>query len=148
MSIDLGGNVTDFAPANVYCKGKPDTIHHVAAKAERGLPIIEFTPGEFAMVNVNRFVVGHDEYVHARVRRQRCPKALRRGRPEQHREAQSLNDADEFDRQKQPAKDDIGRRRRGDRVRDTPNEVTERKACVHDGQGAAKQRILPRQPGQ
>lgn len=35
VSIDLGGNVTDFAPADVYCKGKPETIHHVAAKAER-----------------------------------------------------------------------------------------------------------------
>lgn len=54
VSIDLGGNVTDFAPAHVYCKGKPDAIHHVAAKAERGLPIVEFTPGEFAMVKIQQ----------------------------------------------------------------------------------------------
>jgi hypothetical protein len=55
LTITHDGEETAFAPEVVRCEGESGTIHHVTLTMEGDeLPLIEVTPGEFAMVKLER----------------------------------------------------------------------------------------------
>ncbi len=39
---------------DVYCSGQPGQLHHLIGKTNHQLPLVEVTPGEFAMVKIGQ----------------------------------------------------------------------------------------------
>ncbi|WP_062946733.1 hypothetical protein [Brachybacterium sp. sponge] len=55
LTITHDGEETAFTPEVVRCEGEPGTIRHLTLKMEGDeLPLVEVTPGEFAMVKLER----------------------------------------------------------------------------------------------
>lgn len=55
LTITQSGEKSEFTPEVVRCKGESGTIRHVTLAMEGdGLPRVEVTPGEFAMVKLER----------------------------------------------------------------------------------------------
>lgn len=55
LTITHDGEETAFTPDIVRCEGEPGTIRHVSLAMEgEELPLVEVTPGEFAMVKLER----------------------------------------------------------------------------------------------
>lgn len=72
LTISRQGQPIAFSPTGVYCNGQPGSLRHLIAKTNNQLPLVEVTPGQFAMVkleqrgapekttNLAGITVGHD----------------------------------------------------------------------------------------
>ncbi|MGP5260718.1 hypothetical protein ACTXMW_12105 [Brachybacterium paraconglomeratum] len=55
LTITHDGEETAFTPEIVRCEGEPGTIRHITLTMDGDeLPLVEVTPGEFAMVKLER----------------------------------------------------------------------------------------------
>ncbi len=54
LELTTAAGTTVIAPTAVYCSGSPGQLRHLVAKTNDQPPIVEVTPGEFAMVKLGR----------------------------------------------------------------------------------------------
>lgn len=54
LTITLNGDLVEFEPTDVWCKVSGGELRHVIAKTNNRPPLLEVTPGEFAMLKVDQ----------------------------------------------------------------------------------------------
>src|SRR5690625_2139706 len=54
LTIKLGSDPADFDPTDVYCKVGGGELRHLIAKTNNRPPLLEVTPGEFAMLTLHK----------------------------------------------------------------------------------------------
>lgn len=54
LSVRISGDEVDFEPTDVYCKVGGGELRHVIAKTNNRPPLLEVTPGEFAMLKIHQ----------------------------------------------------------------------------------------------
>ena len=54
LTIKLGSDPADFDPTDVYCKVGGGELRHLIAKTNNRPPLLEVTPGEFAMLKLQK----------------------------------------------------------------------------------------------
>src|SRR5699024_2727848 len=54
LTIKLGSDPADFDAADVYCKVGGGELRHLIAKTNSRPPLLEVTPGEFAMLKLHK----------------------------------------------------------------------------------------------
>lgn len=54
ITVTVGGTDTVITPDQVYCSGEKGKLRHIIGKTNNQPPLVEATPGEFAMVKLDQ----------------------------------------------------------------------------------------------